>query len=78
MSDNILLIRLREFRDLLGEIKEDNIEIKRRLPALEMQAGGLAASEQHHYASLSSRTDRISIDMERIKRRLDIVEAPAE
>ena len=66
MSDNIVLERLREIRGVPGDIKTDTIEIKERLGLLE--AGS---------ASLSRRVDRLGGDVEYIKRRLDIVDAPA-
>lgn len=64
MSDNIVLELLRAIRTDIGEMKADVIEIKERLGLLEAQ-----------YSSLSRRVDRVGGDVERIKRRLDIVDA---
>jgi hypothetical protein len=63
--DNIVLARLREIRDLLGEIRTDTSDIRLRVGMLE---GG--------YASISLRLDRLAGDMERVKRRLDLVDVP--
>ena len=68
MSDepeNLTLNLLRAIRGDVGQIKADIIEIKERLGFLE----GI-------YASMSRRVDRIGGDVERIKVRLDLVDAP--
>ena len=66
MSDNLVLELLRAIRADIGTLRADVLEIKERLGLLE--AG---------YASLSRRVDRLTGDVELIKRRLDIVDAPA-
>ncbi len=63
--DSLILNLLRAIRGDIGHIKGDTIEIKERL-------GFLGGS----YASLSRRVDRLAGDVERIKMRLDIVDAP--
>jgi hypothetical protein len=63
--DNLVLERLREIRALLGEVREDTADTRLRVGMLE--AG---------YASISLRLDRLAGDVERIKRRLDLVDAP--
>ncbi len=55
---------LRSIRGDLAEVKADLVEIKQRVGLLE-----------GHYASLSSRVDRLAGDVLLIKRRLDLVEA---
>lgn len=65
MSDNIALDLLMAIRGDIAGIKVDLIEIKERIGLLE--AG---------YSSLSRRVDRMGGDVERIKRRLDIADAP--
>ncbi len=65
MSDSLVLELLRAVRGDISQIKTDIIEVKERLGFLE---GG--------YASLSRRLDRIGGDVERIKARLDIADAP--
>jgi hypothetical protein len=64
--DNVVLSLLRVIRADVADIKGDMVEIKERLGFLE--AG---------YASLSRRVDRLGGDVEQIKRRLDIADAPA-
>lgn len=64
MSDNLVLELLRAIRGDIGDLKADTIEIKERLGMLE---GG--------YASLSRRVDRMSGDIEHIKRRLELADA---
>jgi hypothetical protein len=66
MSDNIdslVLERLRELRAVLGEVREDTADTRLRVGMLE--AGD---------ASISLRLDRLASDVDRIKRRLDLVE----
>lgn len=63
--DSLVLTLLRAIRGDIAEVKSDLVEVKERLGFLE--AG---------YASLSRRVDRMAGDIERIKRRLDIVDAP--
>jgi len=63
--DNLVLERLREIRTLLGEVKEDTADTRLRVGMLE--AG---------YASVSLRLDRLAADVDRIKRRLELVDAP--
>jgi hypothetical protein len=77
MSDNLVLARLHEIRDVLGELKADNGEITHRLSTLEIPVGVLNATEQNHYASLSSRMDRLATGVDCIKRRLELADAPA-
>ena len=62
MSGNLVLEHLRAIRGDLAGLKVDMSEVKERLGLLEAQ-----------YSSISRRTDRISGDIEHIKRRLDIV-----
>jgi hypothetical protein len=64
--DNLILNLLRAIRGDISQIKGDIIEIKERLGFLEGT-----------YASLSRRVDRLGGDLEWIKARLNIVDAPA-
>jgi predicted nuclease with TOPRIM domain len=66
MSDNLVLELLRAIRGDLSNIKADVIELKERMGLLEAQ-----------YSSLSRRVDRVGGDVEQIKRRLEIADAPA-
>ena len=64
MSDSIALDLLGAIRGDIAELKTDGIEIKERLGMLEAQG-----------ASPSRRIDRLSGDVEQIKRRLNLVDA---
>jgi hypothetical protein len=61
--ESLALERLREIRAMLGEVKEDTADTRLRVGMLE--AG---------YASVSLRLDRLAADVERLKRRSDLVE----
>jgi hypothetical protein len=65
-SDSFVLTFLRAIRADLAEVKLDVAELVGRLGLLEAL-----------YPSLSRRVNRLSADMDRIKRRLDIADAPA-
>ena len=65
MSDNLVLERLREIRDIQTAMREDIAEIKLRIGMVE--AG---------YASLSLRQDRVAVSLERVERRLGLADAP--
>jgi len=65
MGDNLVLERLREIRQTLGEVREDTHDPRLRVGMLE--AG---------YASTSLRIAGVGEDLDRIKRRLEIVDEP--
>jgi hypothetical protein len=64
VSDNLVLERLREIRDMLARVLEDTADVKLRLGMLE--AG---------YASMSLRIDRIDARLERLERRAGLLDA---
>ena len=53
-------------------------EMRQRVGMLERQVGSLAGSEAEHYASLSIRMDGLGDRLDRIERRLGLVEAPSK
>lgn len=61
--------------DVQTQHTEQLHEIKQRLTTVETQAGNLSATESVHYAQTMQRLDRHERQMERIERRLDIVDA---
>ena len=66
MSDeptNLILPMLRDIRSVLGKIAEDVADLKLRVGMLE--AG---------YASMSLRLDRIDIRLERVEKRLGLID----
>ena len=60
---SLVLERLREMRAMLGDVKEDTADTWLR--------GGMLEGD---YASVSPRLDRLAVDVERITRRLELVE----
>ena len=65
MSDNLVLEHLRALRTGMANLRADNVEFRERIGGL-----GLAVT------SLSRRMDRVVGDVEQIRRRLDLVDAP--
>ena len=65
MSDNLVLDHLRALRAGMQDMKADMVEVKERLGLMEAQV-----------ASVSRRIDRLAGDVEHIKRRLELAEAP--
>lgn len=74
--DNMVLTLLRAVRGDIAEVRLDVRELKERVTNLETLIGNSTSTELHHYASLSGRLDRVAGDVERIKVRLDLVDAP--
>lgn len=64
--ENLVLTYLRRIDTKVDGLRADMVEVKQRIGFLEEQ-----------YASISRRVDRIGGDVERIKTRLDIVDASA-
>jgi hypothetical protein len=64
--ENLVLTYLRRIDTKVDGLRADMIEVKQRIGFLEEQ-----------YASISRRVDRIGGDVERIKTRLDLVDASA-
>jgi hypothetical protein len=78
MSDqpeNLMLIYLRRLDSKMDSLAQDMTDVKHRMTAVEVQLGGMASTEQSHYASLATRLDRHDARLERIERRLDLAEA---
>jgi hypothetical protein len=63
--ENLILTYLRRIDSKVDGLRTDMVEVKERLGFWEEQ-----------YASISRRVDRIGGDVERIKTRLDLVDAP--
>ena len=81
MSDSgpegLVLVFLRRLDASLGDLRGDVGDMKHRMTALEIQVAHQVSTEASHYASLATRLDRFGDRLERIERRLDLVEAPA-
>jgi hypothetical protein len=79
MSDqpeSLMLVFLRRLDAKMDGLVQDIAELKYRMTAVEIQLGSMASTDQSHYASLALRLDRHEARLERIERRLDLVEAP--
>ena len=80
MSDepeNLTLVYLRRLDVKMDGLVQDIADLKHRMTAVEIQLGSMASTEQSHYASLALRLDRHEARLERIERRLDLVEGAA-
>jgi hypothetical protein len=73
--DSLILVYLRRLDGKLDQVIETVADHGRRLTALEIVVGSLAATEMSHYASLALRADRMDERLGRIERRLDLQEA---
>lgn len=71
--DNLVLELLRAIRGDIAGLRDDMADMRRRLTTLEIQVTNLASTEGSHYANTALRLDRLGDDVDRIKRRLDIV-----
>jgi hypothetical protein len=72
--ENLVLVYLRRIEASMADLRTDMVDLKHRMTAVEIQVGSAAATEQSHYASIAIRLDRLDGRMERIERRLDLVE----
>jgi uncharacterized membrane protein len=75
--ENLVLARLREIRDILGNVRDEQDEQRARLSAIEHTLAQEFAHTRMEFARLDARLDRIHTRLGRIERRLDIVEAPS-
>ncbi len=77
MSDqpeNLVLVLLRRLDASMGVLRADMAEVKQRLTTIEIQIANLSSTESSHYAQTMLRSDRHEARLERIERRLDLVE----
>jgi hypothetical protein len=78
MNDESLVLRmLRPMDGKLDGLLQDMADLKLRVTAVEIQLGAVAAAEQSHYASVVTRLDRHDVRLDRIERRLGLIEAHA-
>ena len=78
MSDqpeNLMLVYLRRLDGKMDQVIETQRDHGRRLTALEIQVGNLAATEMSHYANTNLRIDHLESRLDRIERRLDLQHA---
>jgi hypothetical protein len=74
--ENLVLARLREIRDILGNVRDEQDEQRARLSAIEHTLAQEFAHTRLEFARLDARLDRIHTRLGRIERRLELVEAP--
>jgi chromosome segregation ATPase len=75
--ENLVLARLREIREILDNVREEQGEQRARLSAIEHTLAQEFAHTRMEFARLDARLDRIHNRLGRIERRLDLVEAPS-
>ena len=77
MADEIIDFLKERFNRLDQKLVEMQREIReqgQRITRLEQQMAQLSATEQGHYATIMERLDHLGERIERIERRLDLVE----
>jgi uncharacterized protein YdcH (DUF465 family) len=77
MADEILDFLKERFNRIdrqLAELRHDVREHGQRITRLEQQMAQFSASEQSHYAVIMERFDHLGDRIDRIERRLDLVE----
>lgn len=72
--DSLTLRYLRKISADQQVLRDDMQDLKQRMTTVEIAVGNAAASEATHYASLSARLDRYNDRLERLERRLDLVD----
>ncbi len=70
--ENLTLVYLRRLDSKLDQVMDLQRDHGRRLTALEIAVGNLAATEMNHYANSATRADRTDERLDRIERRLDL------
>jgi hypothetical protein len=73
--ENLTLRYLRKLDEKLDQVIETQRDHGRRLTALEVGVGNMAAAEMSHYANSAMRADRFDERLDRIERRLDLSNA---
>ncbi|MDR3518906.1 MAG: hypothetical protein P4M00_24165 [Azospirillaceae bacterium] len=74
--DNLTRVHLRRMDGKIDQMMDAPRDHGRRLTALEIAEGNLAATERRHYANTAARTDRTDDRLDRIERRLDLIKPP--
>lgn len=74
--DNLVLVFLRRLDGKMDDLRADMADLKQRQTTLEVQVGHLNATESSHYGQIMLRLDRLETRLERIARRLDLVDTP--
>ena len=69
--ENLVLARLREIRDILSNVRDEQDEQRARLSAIEHTLAQEFAHTRLEFARLDARLDRIHTRLGRIERRLE-------
>jgi len=77
VSLEMLQTMVQRVLDEIAAFRTESREMRHRIGMLERQVGSLTGNEAEHYASLSVRLDDVGSRLERIERRLNLVEAPS-
>jgi hypothetical protein len=77
VSLEMLQVMVQRVLDEITAFRTENREMRHRVGMLERQVGSLTGNEAEHYASVSVRLDDVVARLERIERRLDLVDAPS-
>ncbi len=80
MSDqpeNLILVYLRRIDQKVDGLADALRELKHRVGNPDIVTGNLAVVETSHYASLAGRLDRLDDRVDRIERRLGLIDEPA-
>lgn len=76
--ENLILEHLRAIRADIGAIREDVREVKARLTSLEIAVAGLRRDQAWSFGEIAeqnARHDRLTDRVERIERRLDLLDS---
>jgi hypothetical protein len=71
---DFLRVQFDGVRSSIAKLDIKVAELSQRMTTLEIQVGGLIASEQSHYAVTMQRIDGLERRLDRIERRLDLVD----
>jgi phage shock protein A len=74
--DNFVLFHLRRLDTGMDDLRADSAEVKQRLTTLEVRIGSLRLTESGHYAQVMQRLDRHETRLDRIERRLELIDVP--
>lgn len=77
VSLEVLQALVQRVLDEVVGIRTENREMRQRMGMVERQVATLTGNEAEHYASLSLRMDDVVNRLDRIERRLELVETPS-
>jgi len=78
VSLELLQTLLQRTLDEVVGMRSESREFRQRIGLLERQVASLTGNEAEHYASLSFRMDDVVSRLDRIERRLELVDVPSK